>query len=76
VVVRGPYNANRRPTRISSFPATPEPHGEFVIMNADGSNQQALTDNQYEEGIPRPASAGAGDEEPVSPNRPSQDRDG
>lgn len=34
------------------FPYTPQPYAEVFIMNADGSNQRPLTDNQYEEGTP------------------------
>lgn len=30
----------------------PQPFAELFLMNADGSNQQPLTDNQYEEGTP------------------------
>jgi Tol biopolymer transport system component len=30
----------------------PQPYAELFIMNADGSNQQRLTDNQYEDGTP------------------------
>jgi Tol biopolymer transport system component len=30
----------------------PQPYGELFIMNADGSDQQALTDNRWEEGTP------------------------
>ena len=30
----------------------PQPYAELFIMNADGTNQQPLTDNQYEEGTP------------------------
>jgi len=30
----------------------PQPYAELFIMNADGSSQQPLTDNQYEEGTP------------------------
>jgi Tol biopolymer transport system component len=30
----------------------PQPDAELFIMNADGSEQRALTDNQYEEGTP------------------------
>jgi Tol biopolymer transport system component len=32
--------------------ATPQPYAELFIMNPDGSNQQPLTDNQYEDGTP------------------------
>ena len=36
----------------------PQPYGELFIMNADGSEQRALTDNRWEEGTPawQPAS--------------------
>jgi Tol biopolymer transport system component len=30
----------------------PQPYGELFIMRADGSEQRALTDNQWEEGTP------------------------
>jgi TolB protein len=30
----------------------PQPYGELFIMKADGSEQQALTDNRWEEGTP------------------------
>jgi Tol biopolymer transport system component len=30
----------------------PQPYAELFIMNADGSDQRALTDNHYEEGTP------------------------
>jgi Tol biopolymer transport system component len=30
----------------------PQPYAELFVMNADGSNQQRLTDNQYEDGTP------------------------
>ncbi len=30
----------------------PQPYGELFIMNADGSDQRALTDNKWEEGTP------------------------
>ena len=30
----------------------PQPYAELFIMDADGSNQRPLTDNQYEEGTP------------------------
>ena len=30
----------------------PQPYAELFIMNADGSNQQRLTDNKYEDGTP------------------------
>lgn len=30
----------------------PQPYGELFIMNADGSDQRALTDNRWEEGTP------------------------
>jgi Tol biopolymer transport system component len=30
----------------------PQPYGELFIMQADGSNQRALTDNRWEEGTP------------------------
>ncbi len=30
----------------------PQPYGELMIMNADGSEQRALTDNRWEEGTP------------------------
>ena len=32
--------------------AQPQPYAELFVMNADGSNQQRLTDNQYEDGTP------------------------
>ncbi len=31
---------------------TPQPYAELFIMDADGSNQRPLTDNQYEDGTP------------------------
>ncbi len=38
----------------------PQPYGELFIMNADGSDQRALTDNRWEEGTPawQPAAPG------------------
>ena len=38
----------------------PQPYGELFIMNADGSEQRALTDNRWEEGTPawQPAAPG------------------
>jgi Tol biopolymer transport system component len=30
----------------------PQPYGELFVMNADGSEQRALTDNRWEEGTP------------------------
>jgi Tol biopolymer transport system component len=30
----------------------PQPYAELFVMNSDGSNQQRLTDNQYEDGTP------------------------
>lgn len=32
--------------------ATPQPYAELFIMKPDGSDQRALTDNQYEDGTP------------------------
>jgi len=31
---------------------TPQPYAELFIMNADGTGQRPLTDNQYEDGTP------------------------
>ena len=37
----------------------PQPYGELFVMNADGSEQRALTDNRWEEGTPAWNVAGA-----------------
>ena len=37
----------------------PQPYGELMIMNADGSEQRALTDNRWEEGTPAWVPGGA-----------------
>jgi Tol biopolymer transport system component len=37
----------------------PQPYGELFVMNADGSDQRALTDNRWEEGTPAWNVAGA-----------------
>jgi hypothetical protein len=30
----------------------PQPYGELIVMNIDGSDQRPLTDNRWEEGTP------------------------
>jgi Tol biopolymer transport system component len=42
------------------YDASPQPYAEIFIMNADGSNQRALTDNKWEDGTPawQPTPAG------------------
>jgi Tol biopolymer transport system component len=34
------------------YDAVPQPYAEIFIMDADGSNQRALTDNKWEDGTP------------------------
>jgi Tol biopolymer transport system component/pimeloyl-ACP methyl ester carboxylesterase len=34
------------------YDAVPQPYAELFVMNADGSGQRPLTDNQWEEGTP------------------------
>jgi Tol biopolymer transport system component len=34
------------------YDAAPQPYAEIFIMDADGSNQRALTDNKWEDGTP------------------------
>jgi Tol biopolymer transport system component len=47
----------------------PQPYAELFIMDADGSNQRALTDNRYEEGTPAWVPGNASRSPDVTPSR-------
>jgi Tol biopolymer transport system component len=47
----------------------PQPYAELFIMDADGSNQRALTDNRYEEGTPAWVPGNASRLPDVTPSR-------